>query len=58
MDSGDVQMFHFYYGPLYSIVWIVSYPLLILGSQALWRKIARKNSKPTKEHQPPQPNLS
>jgi exosortase/archaeosortase family protein len=44
MDSGDVQMFHFYYGPLYSITWIVSYPLLILGSQTLWRKIARKNS--------------
>jgi len=58
MDSGDVQMFHFYYGPLYSIAWIVSYPLLILGSQTLWRKIARKNSQPTKEPQPPQPNLS
>ena len=58
MDSGDVQMFHFYYGPLYSIAWIVFYPLLILGSQTLWRKIPRKNSKPTKEPQPPQPNLS
>jgi len=58
MDSGDVQMFHFYYGPLYSIAWIVSYPLLILGSQTLWRKIARKNSQATKEPQPPQPNLA
>ena len=41
MNGEDVQMFHFYYGPLYSIAWIVSYPLLILGSQILWRKIAR-----------------
>jgi len=48
MNGGDVQMFHFYYGPLYSITWIVSYPLIILGSQSLWRKIANKrdNKKP------------
>jgi exosortase/archaeosortase family protein len=42
MNGGDVQLFHFYYGPLYSIAWIVSYPLIILGSQSLWRKIADK----------------
>jgi thaumarchaeosortase len=48
MNGGDVSMFHFYYGPLYSIAWIVSYPLIILGSQSLWRKIADKrgNKKP------------
>ncbi len=48
MNGGDVQMFHFYYGPLYSIAWIVSYPLIILLSQSLWRKIAdkRDNKKP------------
>jgi thaumarchaeosortase len=48
MNGGDVQTFHFYYGPLYSIAWIVSYPLIILGSQSLWRKIADKrgNKKP------------
>jgi exosortase/archaeosortase family protein len=48
MNGGDVQLFHFYYGPLYSIAWIVSYPLIILGSQSLWRKIADKkgNKKP------------
>jgi thaumarchaeosortase len=48
MNGGDVQMFHFYYGPLYSIAWILSYPLIILGSQSLWRKIAdrRDNKKP------------
>jgi thaumarchaeosortase len=56
MNGEDVQMFHFYYGPLYSITWIVSYPLLILGSQILWRKIASKNSPAAKKAQPPQPN--
>jgi thaumarchaeosortase len=56
MNGEDVQMFHFYYGPLYSIAWIVSYPLLILGSQLLWRKIASKNSPAAKKPQPPQPN--
>jgi len=35
----NFQRFHNYYGPLYSIVWIVSYPLIILGSRALWGKI-------------------
>jgi thaumarchaeosortase len=56
MNGEDVQMFHFYYGPLYSITWIVSYPLLILGSQILWRKIARKSSPAAKKPQPPQPD--
>lgn len=60
MDGGDVQSFHFYYGPLYSIAWIVSYPLIILGSQILWRKISDKrgSKKPQepKEAQPFQPS--
>ncbi|MBN1358449.1 hypothetical protein JW988_06740 [Candidatus Bathyarchaeota archaeon] len=60
MDGGDVQLFHFYYGPLYSIAWIVSYPLIILGSRSLWRKISYKrgNEKPKepKEAQPFQPS--
>jgi thaumarchaeosortase len=56
MNGGDVQAFHFYYGPLYSIAWIVSYPLLILGSQILWQKIINKNSPAAKKPQPPQPN--
>ena len=48
MNGGDVQTFHFYYGPLYSIAWIVSYPLIILLSQSIWRKITnrRNNKKP------------
>ncbi len=39
INAPQVQNFHFYYGPLYSIAWIVSYPLIILVSQGLWRKI-------------------
>ncbi len=39
INSNQVQTFHFYYGPLYAIAWIVSYPLIILLSQGLWRKI-------------------
>jgi len=39
INGGDVWAFHDYYGQLYSITWIVSYPLIIIGSQALWGKI-------------------
>jgi thaumarchaeosortase len=39
VNSDQVQTFHFYYGPLYAIAWIVSYPLVIIASQSLWRKI-------------------
>jgi thaumarchaeosortase len=58
VNSEQVQLFHNYYGPLYSIAWIVSYPLLILGSQMLWQKIAGTSSPAVKEPQPPQPNLA
>jgi len=59
VNSNQVQMFHFYYGPLYSIIWIVSYPLVIFVSQGLWRK--RKTGKSANEGnlrkpQPAQPN--
>jgi thaumarchaeosortase len=42
MNGGDVQTFHSYYGPLYSIAWIAVYPLIILLSQSLWCKITSK----------------
>lgn len=42
VDSLPVQNFHFYYGPLYAMAWIVSYPLIILVSQGLWRKIKNR----------------
>jgi exosortase/archaeosortase family protein len=31
--------FHDYYGQLYSITWIVAYPLLIIGSRLFWVRI-------------------
>jgi thaumarchaeosortase len=40
--SNEVQVFHFYYGPLYSITWIISFPLIIIGTQMLWQRIKKK----------------
>ena len=37
------QRFHEYYGQLYSIIWIISYPLIMIGSRALWKKIKNRN---------------
>jgi len=37
--SSEWQRFHNYYGMLYSITWIICYPLIIIGSRALWGKI-------------------
>ncbi len=45
--SNEVQMFHFYYGPLYAVAWIVSYPLLILGSLTLWKHTKNRRNKKT-----------
>lgn len=39
INGGDFMRFHDYYGQLYSITWIISYPLIIIGSRVLWRKI-------------------
>jgi thaumarchaeosortase len=39
INHGDITTFHNYYGQLYSITWIISYPLIIIGSQLLWSKI-------------------
>lgn len=38
-NGGDINPFHDYYGPLYSISWIISYPLIIIATRALWTKI-------------------
>jgi thaumarchaeosortase len=53
--SSQVDLFHFYYGPLYAIAWIVSYPLIILVSQNLWRRLKKSKSAST-EAQLPSPN--
>jgi thaumarchaeosortase len=45
MDQGDFQFFHFYYGPLYSISWIIFYPLIILVIQHFLKKIESKSIK-------------
>lgn len=37
--SAEVEQFHNYFGQLYSIIWITTYPLLIIGSRALWARI-------------------
>ncbi len=54
-NSVQVQDIHFYYGPLYAVAWIVSYPLLILVSQSLWHRI-RKGKRTTTKAQLPSPN--
>jgi thaumarchaeosortase len=41
VDSKPVQDFHFYLGPLYAMAWIISYPLILLTSQGLWKKIRK-----------------
>lgn len=38
-DNAAITAFHNYYGQLYSVTWIMSYPLIIIGSQLLWSKI-------------------
>ncbi len=35
LNGGDVETFHNYYGQFYSAVWIMVYPLLIMGIQIL-----------------------
>jgi exosortase/archaeosortase family protein len=45
LNKGDVWAFHDYYGQLYSAIWIVSYPLAIIGSRTLWSKLKSFNSK-------------
>jgi thaumarchaeosortase len=50
-NSIQVQNIHFYYGPLYAMAWIVSYPLIILATQNLWRKIRRTKQSTTEVQQ-------
>ena len=54
VKSNQVQMFHFI-RTTYSIIWIVSYPLIIFASQGLWRKIkiGKARSTPKKLQPPP-----
>lgn len=38
-NGGNYQPFHALYGPLISVTWIISYPLIIIGFQMLLTKI-------------------
>jgi len=40
-NTPQVEQFHSFYGQLYSITWIISYPLIIIGSRAVWRRIRK-----------------
>jgi thaumarchaeosortase len=46
VNSIEVQNFHFYYGPLYAMTWIVAYPLLILGLTMAWQKFRGRPPEP------------
>jgi thaumarchaeosortase len=35
----QAEEFHNFYGQLYSITWIMAYPLMIMGSQILWNRV-------------------
>jgi thaumarchaeosortase len=37
--STEVEQFHNFFGQLYSMIWITTYPLLIVGSRNLWARI-------------------
>ena len=38
MSGGNIDTFHYYYGPLMAITWITLYPLIIMGSQSIWQR--------------------
>jgi len=58
INKGNWGIFHDYYGQLYSLTWIISYPLIIIGSQALWRKIKyRKTGTPKFSEYSDEPKL-
>jgi len=42
VNSLQTQRFHEYYGPLCSMMWITFYPLMMIGSLALWRIIKNR----------------
>jgi exosortase/archaeosortase family protein len=42
LGGGDENLFHQSYGPLFPIVWIASYPLIILGIQSLGGRMRRR----------------
>jgi thaumarchaeosortase len=45
LNGGDWNTFHNLYGMVYSMSWIISYPLLIMGSRALWGRLTNREDK-------------
>ena len=56
VNSSQVEAFHSYYGPLYGVAWIISYPLIILASQIVWQKYRNSKTPKVKALQPTQLN--
>jgi thaumarchaeosortase len=56
VNSSQVEAFHSYYGPLYGIAWIISYPLIIIASQIVWQKYRNRKTPKVKTLQPTQLN--
>jgi thaumarchaeosortase len=46
VNSLLVQDFHFYYGPLYAMTWIVVYPIILMVGLGGWKKIKKPQSAP------------
>lgn len=44
--SVQFTQFHNLYGQLYSMIWILSYPLIIIAGRALWIRISSARSRP------------
>lgn len=42
IGGGEIGAFHNYYGQLYSLTWIMCYPLLIIGTRVLWQRLHRE----------------
>ncbi len=56
INAQAVQDFHFYYGPLFSLAWIISYPLIIMVGLGLRRKNKKKKvDSGTEKTMKPQP---
>jgi thaumarchaeosortase len=52
INHGDWLRFHNIFGPLCSISWIISYPLIIVGSQLLWSRIKTRRERTKNRAEP------
>ncbi len=52
VNSSQVEAFHSYYGPMYGVAWIISYPLIIIASQMAWQKYKNGKTPEVKTLQP------